>query len=235
MALYEQVKDDLYAKIKDGVYPEGTVIPSEIELSKIYSVSRQTIRQALQVLVNEGYLEKRKRRGTIVTRPKVDQFLATGIRSFEDEQKNVGRVIRTNVINFKRERAGEEVAKNLELSIGSEVYKLVRLRYVEDRPNVFVESYVPCSRYPGFEDYDFTTKKLYAAMTERGKPVVRAHRRLEALKADSAMSALLDVEAGDPLLLFRTLGRDEDGVAVEYSIATYRGENNVFEFDVSSE
>lgn len=56
---------------------------------------------------------------------------------------------------------------------------------------------------------------------------------LEAIKADIAISALLDVEAGDPLFLFHTVGRDEDGVAVEYSIATYRGENNSFEFNVS--
>lgn len=234
MALYTEIRDDLYEKISDGTYPEGMPIPSEIELSQSYGVSRSTIRQALQILSDEGYLERRKRRGSIVTRPKVDQFMAMGIRSFEDEQRNVGRAIRTTVINFKRVRANADVSKNLEVSSGSEVYKLVRLRYVDDRANVFVESYIPCALYPDFEDYDFETMRLYAAMTERGKPVVRARRRLEAIKATAAFAALLDVEPGDPLILLHTVGRNEDGVAVEYSIATYRGENNVFEFDVSN-
>lgn len=47
------------------------------------------------------------------------------------------------------------------------------------------------------------------------------------------MSALLDVSTGDPLILMHTVSWDEDGDAVEYSIATYRGENNVFEFNVT--
>lgn len=232
MALHNEIRDDIYDKISDGTYREGDSIPSEIDLASSYGVSRSTIRQALQALVHEGYLERRKRRGTIVTRPKVDQFAAMGIRSFEEEQANVGRKIRTTVINFKRQRASAEVARALELSAAAEVWHLVRLRYVDDRANVFVESYVPCELYPGFDEYDFATTRLYGAMAEKGRPVVRAHRRLGVIKADSAMGALLDVSARDPLILMHTVGRDEDGNAVEYSIATYRGENNVFEFDV---
>ena len=60
-----------------------------------------------------------------------------------------------------------------------------------------------------------------------------ARRRLEVIKADGAAAALLDVEAGDPLLLFHTVARDANGTAVEYSVATYRGESNSFELNVS--
>ena len=63
-------------------------------------------------------------------------------------------------------------------------------------------------------------------MEECGEPVVSARRRLEAIKADSASAALLDVEQGDPLLLFHTVARNAEGAPVEYSIATYRGESN---------
>ena len=233
MTLYNQIHDDIYRLIKDGTYREGDSIPSEIELAADYSVSRSTIRQALQMLVNEGYLERRKRRGTIVKHPKVDQFAATGIRSFEEEQANVGRKIKTTVINFKHERANPEVIDALGLHSGDEVWHLVRLRYVDGRANVFVESYIPCKLYPGFDAYDFNTMRLYGAMAEKGHSVVRAHRRLGVIKANSAMSALLDVSTGDPLILMHTVGWDEDEDAVEYSIATYRGENNVFEFNVT--
>ena len=143
MALYNQIRDDIFHQIEIGRYREGEAIPSEIELAGDYHVSRSTIRQALQLLADEGYLERRKRRGTIVTRPKVDQFAATGIRSFEEEQANVGRKIKTTVINFKRERANAEVMKALGLHAKAEVYRLVRLRYVDDRANVFVEEADP--------------------------------------------------------------------------------------------
>lgn len=230
--LYTAIKDDLLAKIKDGQYKEGDTIPSEIDLAKNYGVSRPTIRQALQILVNEGYLEKRRRRGTIVTKPKIEQSFAMGVRSFEDDMVRAGKSVRSVVIIFKQEVAGEEVASNLELPPRSAVYKLVRLRYVDEKPNVFVESYIPVSRYPGLDSYDFTTMRLYRAMSEVGNPVVQAHRRLEVAKADNALAALLDIDTGDPVFLFHTTGRDEGGTAVEYSIASYCGENNMFDFDV---
>lgn len=233
MTLYDQIKDDLLSKIKDGTYPEGQTIPSELELAEMYGVSRPTIRQALQILVSDGYLEKRRRRGTVVTKPKVSQSFTMSISSFEDAMRLAGRLPKTKVLMFKRERANAEVEKRLELTRDQDVFKLVRLRHADDLPNVFVESYIPCTLYPGLDSFDFNESSLYAAMDTCGNPVMTARRRLEVIKADGAAAALLDVEAGDPLLLFHTVARDANGTAVEYSVATYRGESNSFELNVS--
>ena len=65
-AFYLDIKKDLLDKILSGVYQQGSIIPNEYELAEIYNVSRPTIRKAVQILVDEGYLEKRKKRGTIV-------------------------------------------------------------------------------------------------------------------------------------------------------------------------
>ena len=232
MTFYETIREDLLSKIKDGTYPEGQTIPSEIELAQIYGVSRPTVRHALKLLSEAGYLEKRRRRGTIVTKPKVDQSFTMTISSFEDAMRLIGRMPKTNVLVFRSEEASEEVANALTLKKGAQVYRLVRLRYADDLPNVFVESYVPCERYPGLDAYDFNVTSLYAAMDRCGGTVVSARRRLEAVRADGTTAALLDVEEGDPLLLFHTVARDATGAAVEYSIATYRGESNSFEIDV---
>lgn len=233
MTLYDQIKDDLLSKIKDGTYPEGQTIPSELELAEMYGVSRPTIRQTLQILVSYGYLEKRRRRGTVVTKPKVSQSFTMSISSFEDAMRLAGRLPKTKVLVFKRERANAEVEKHLELTRDQDVFKLVRLRYADNLPNVFVESYIPCTLYPGLDSFDFNESSLYAAMDTCGNPVMTARRRLEVIKADGAAAALLDVEAGDPLLLFHTVARDANGTAVEYSVATYRGESNSFELNVS--
>lgn len=235
MTLYDQIKEDLLAKIKDGSYPVGETIPSEVQLCDMYGVSRSTIRQAMQSLVSEGYLEKRRRRGTVVTLPKVDQAFAMRIMSFEDEMKRAGHIPRTKVLTRKRIKATPEVAERLELSTHDEVYKLVRLRYADDIPNVFVESYVPCRPYPDLENVDFETTSLYFAMRESGNPVERAHRHLEVAKADITTAALLDCEEGDPLIIFQTVARDSMGSPVEYSVATYRGESNSFDFEVRAD
>ncbi|MGN0070723.1 MAG: GntR family transcriptional regulator [Atopobiaceae bacterium] len=232
--LYDKIKDDLLAKIRDGTYPEGSTIPTEIELAKSYGVSRPTVRQALQILASEGFLEKRRKRGTVVTHPKVDQRgFSMGLASFEDAMRMAGRMPRTQVLTFRREKADKTVREKLELAQDDEVYKLVRLRYADDQPNVFVESYIPCTPYPGLDAYDFNRKSLYAAMDECGHQVMSARRHLEAIKAEGATAALLDVEPGDPLIVFHSVARDAEGTAVEYSVATYRGDSNSFDLEVS--
>ena len=60
-AFYLDIKKDLLDKILSGVYPQGSIIPNEYELAEIYKVSRPTVRKAVQILVGEGYLEKRKK------------------------------------------------------------------------------------------------------------------------------------------------------------------------------
>ncbi len=69
--LHQQIENDLRQKIQDGTYPEQQLIPKEIELAQYYQVSRPTVRQAVQTLVDQGFLEKRKRRGTLVKRAKI--------------------------------------------------------------------------------------------------------------------------------------------------------------------
>lgn len=241
--LYSSIRDDLYAKIVDGTYPEGETIPSEMDLAKQYGVSRPTIRQALQILVNEGYLEKRRRRGTIVRKVEETQDepilpsprpATTGVQSFEEELSSSGKMIKTVPILVKTEEASAGIARALEISPGDPVHKLVRLRYVDDSPNVFMENYVPAALYPDFIDTDFSKVGLYQRMSQLGRPVHKVTRRIEVIKADAAISTLLDVPIGDPLFHFHTFGRDSEGTMVEYSVSTYRGRSNAFEFTVEN-
>ena len=79
------IQQDLLKKIKSGEYAEGQLIPKESELTDIYQVSRPTVRQAIQFLVNDGYLERRKRRGTIVKHHKINQEFTHLIESYDSQ------------------------------------------------------------------------------------------------------------------------------------------------------
>jgi len=233
MPLYEGIKDDLIAKIRSGEYEPGDLLPPEVKLAEMYGVSRPTVRQALQILVSEGYVDRRRRRGTVVRSSKLEQSFAVGIRSFVDEMAALDRTPLTKVLLFKEMRADAGVARALEVDEGTEVFKFVRLRYADGEPNVLVETYVPAEAFPGLRDVDLEQASLYAYFTETGRPVVEARRRLEVIAAQGQVASLLDVEKGDPLFYFHTVARDADGVPIECSIATYRGSTNSFEITVS--
>ena len=244
--LYIAIKDDLLARIEDGTYPVGQTIPTEMELADIYDVSRPTIRQAVQLLVDDGYLEKRRRRGTIVLdrskreAPRVSEADYIGEAAqpvpgmiLEPSGSGDERHVRTVGLLSKRELASREVARALSIAEGDAVYKIVRLRYMDEVPNVFMVSYIPAANYPGLIDTDFSRERLYVRMAELGRPVVRATRRFEAAKADATIATIFDVPEGDPLFLFNITGYDDEGTAQEFSVTVYRGRDNAFEFTTS--
>jgi len=119
----------------------------------------------------------------------------TAPRMTSDDPEGTARrrekTVRTMAILVKREQADEEVAEGLHVTEGSDVYKLVRLRYVNDVPNVFMENYVPCSLFPLFlENTNFSETRLYERMRELGRPVKTVTRRLEVIKADASYRPL---------------------------------------------
>ncbi len=233
-ALYLKVKKDLLEKINNGIYPEGQTIPTEHELVEIYNVSRPTVRQAVQLLVDAGYLEKRKKRGTIVCAPKIEQEFTQFIASFDSEMNKKGLATSTQVLTLKKEVATKMVCEKLNLVKDSDVYKLVRLRFVDNKPNVLVTTYVPCDLFPTMGKVDFTENRLYHFFNDCNNPIHSIVRKLETIKADDTIADLLDVEEGDPLFYFKSIGYNESKKPIEYSISKYRGDNNSFTFELSN-
>lgn len=230
--LYAEIHDDILKKIEDGTYRGGEIIPSENELAKQYGVSRPTIRQATKLLAEEGYLEKRRRRGTIVTRTKIKHTFTSRIASFDDEMIANDRMPHTNVLMLRRSEPPVEVAEGLQLEEGEDVFKLVRLRFANETPHEFAETYIPCDAYPGLDKEDFAKRRLYDVMRDYNDPVVSAHRSLRVVTADAVSSKLLELPEGAPLVVLQSVGFNENGEPREYTTATYQGEGNVFEFDV---
>ncbi|MCL2559098.1 MAG: GntR family transcriptional regulator [Turicibacter sp.] len=231
--LHRKIEQDIREKIKTGVYPQNETIPTEMELSEIYDVSRPTVRQAVQSLVNEGYLEKRRKRGTIVKKAKIEQEFTRYIESFDSEIYRKGMFPKTRVLTFTKTEATEEVAENLELNLGDPVFKLTRLRFAEDKPVVFVTSFIPYYLVPELDQIDFSSNSLYATFHAMGHPIQSASRKLEITLCDETTSYLLDIQENDPLFYFHTRGLTANQVPIEYSIAKYRGDINSFVFEVS--
>lgn len=231
-ALHEVIREDILEKILNETYKLGDKIPNEVDIAEVYSVSRPTVRQAIQTLVNDGYLERIKRRGTFVRDRKITQEFTHQITSYDDEIHRKGLIPQTKIISFTVEQANEEVATHLNLDINDDVYKLTRLRYAGKHPVVLVTTYLPVKYLDNLLEIDFTTVSLYSKLTEMGFPIVSINRKLEVIKADDLSSTLLNVNNNEPLFYFHSTGFSNDSTPLEYSISWYRGDLNSFVFNV---
>lgn len=230
---YLEIQNLLLQRIKNGDYQEGQLIPKEVDLAEQLNVSRPTVRHAIRNLVQAGYLERRKKRGTIVTQTKIKQQFTHVIENYNTEIQNNGLVAKTQVLNFSTEKASDEVAKALTIKPNTEVYKLVRLRSADNKPVVFVVTYLPIAQLSDLQKIDFTHHSLYSELAKAGLEITHVSRKIEVHPATEEEAQLLETDIKAPIFYFHTIGFTKDHRALEYSIASYRGDLNYFMVEIN--
>ena len=225
---YQEIQQLILADIKSGKYQEGQLIPKEVDLAKKFNVSRPTISHAIHNLAQSGYLERRKKRGTIVKHSKIKQQFTHVISSYNEEIDENGMKATTKVIFFGQVESNQEVASALNIDENTEIYKLVRLRYADNEPVVLVTTYLPYNDFEELENINFNQVSLYQELDQLGHGITHVQRKLEVRLADQGEAEILNISESSPVYYFHTIGSDRDGRKIEYSIATYRGDLNYF-------
>ncbi len=222
VALYYQLKEILVDKIKSNEWEIDSKIPTERELCDLYEVSRITVRQALKELESEGFLYRKQGKGTFVTAPKIEQRLSS-FYSFSEEIRNMGYAPRTQMIEFKKLRVDESIAKHFNEK-ETEVYCIKRLRLANEEPFAVETSYIPCELCPGLTADEIEAKGLYNALTSRYNLIPNeAIETFEAVIIHSNDAVHLHVGKNAPgLLLERTTYANER--RVEFCRGIIRGD-----------
>lgn len=222
--LYRQLKRTLVAQLSRGTF-HGNRFPSEHELERQYRVSRTTVRLALDALVNEGYIARQRGRGTMVVRSKlrsIGQYLV----AFYDEMQATGRRFELRTLDFEVKPAPENVREALGATSATRFYVVRRLGLTDREPIVVSTVYIP--HRPGLQiaASDLHRQRSLLALFEDrlGISIIGASRVLEAVRATEAEAALLNIAAGDPLLMKWTVAYGADGEPILCSDARFRGD-----------
>lgn len=231
--LYFQLKEMIVKEIKNGSYPVDSVIPTEVEISEHFNLSRTTVRQAIMELVNEGWLNRKKSKGTYVSRPSLKQDFIQRLETFSDQINRLGMIPRTEVLDLQVIIADKIIADKLGLKEGDQVVYLFRRRFADDLPVVLVETYLPYVECGFILNKDLSRESLYKTLSVKEKTKIYAsHRIVQAIAADSKTAGLLKIEKGSPVHFFESVSTNVMGERMEYSLAKYRGDKNKFEVTV---
>lgn len=227
--LYYQLKQQIKDIIKSGKLKPGDVIPTETEFMEKYAVSRTTVRNAILQMVNEGYLRRVVGKGTFVkTHPVKSQILGNLI-GFSKEMEQKGISHSTKVLDKGIVPAPIRVADMLQITTNDSVFYLKRLRFVEGKPIIIVENYVPAYLCPGIDKEDFKNESLYNLLkTKFGLNIHHGKREFEPANSLSKEEIeLLEVSPGTPLLYVESITFTEDNIPIEYFQSKIRGKFTV--------
>jgi GntR family transcriptional regulator len=218
-------------KIEQGEWKLGELIPREIDLMEDYGVSRYMIRQVLNELVQAGRLVRTKKRGTVVSLPKVEQSLAS-FYSFAVDMAAKGFQPASLVLGLEEVAEPDEetaLALNLASYPQVKVFNLRRLRVVNAEPLVIESSFLAFTRPVDLFRFDWRVLPFYEVLEkEYGLKVERATEYLDPIILNRHDAHLLEVENGSPAFRVERLTYDETGRVFERRISLIRGDRYRF-------
>lgn len=227
--LYFQLSQQLESAIERGVLTPGSLLGNEIELAGRLGLSRPTVRQAIQSLVDKGLLVRRRGVGTQVVHSQVRRPLE--LSSLYDDLEAAGQRPATVVLANEIEPASAEVAAALGVPEGSDVRRIERLRYAHGEPMARLRNHLPAGLLDcGTERLE--TTGLYRMMRAAGITLHSARQSVGARAATAEEGELLGEPAGAPLLTMERATFDDTGRAVEFGSHVYRASRYAFEFQL---
>ncbi|MEF7563796.1 trehalose operon repressor [Bacillus infantis] len=149
---YLLIYEELASKIQDGYYPARSILPSENELTEMFETSRETIRKALNLLAQNGFIQKIRGKGSIVLDLKKLQFPISGLVSFKELAGKMGQKAETDVAEFALAFPDDDLMRQLHIKEEEKIWKVCRVRKIEGERIIL--------------DKDFLVEKLVPGLTE---------------------------------------------------------------------
>lgn len=228
LPLYQQLQRVLRDAIEKRVLDADDALPAERDLAADFSVSRITVRKAIDGLVGEGLLVRQHGSGTFV-RPRVEKNFSK-LTSFSEDMRARGRNPRSVWLHKGAGSVTPEEALALRLSPGTPVFRFHRIRFADDAPMAIEYATVVASCLGSVEA---VKTSLYEALEKTGHRPVRALQRLRAVLLNGEQAERLGAKERDAGLLVERLGFLADRTAVEFSQSFYRGDTYDFVAELS--
>lgn len=219
---YILVSNDLAARIQSGMYPAGSRMPAESQLIREYGVSRDTLRKALSVLEQEGYIQKaRGREALVLDREKV-VFPVSGLTSFQELAEAEGYHTRTEVVLLESVRGSRELMKALDLTRDEEAWRLYRVREIEGERVILDKDFLSRKYVPRLQEENCTGSLYKYLEEELGLKIGCAQKEITACRPSEEDRRYLDLGKNDIVIAVRSYVYLESGALFQHTESRHR-------------
>lgn len=219
---YLNIYNEIMSKIENGIFEPYQKLPSEHELMEEYNVSRDTIRKSLNMLEQQGYIQKAKGRGSFVLDTNKFNFPVSGVTSFKELANKIEKKSNTIVEEFELIAPDEKLRKRLNIEVGEKVWKILRVRDIDDEKIILdkdyiVEKYVPNLTKEICEDsiYEYIENQL-------GLRIGFAKKEITVGKTVEKDKNYLDMSSYDTIVVVKSYTYLEDASLFQYTESRHR-------------
>lgn len=229
--LYAQLEEILRTAILGDQWQPNTAIPSELELSRTYGVSRMTARTVVTQLVNDGLLRRVQGKGTFIIEQKIStkSLAYMGIR---EQLERLGYQTETRLLAFKLIEASQNLAEKLDILPGDAVHFIERLRSIDGSPISLHRSYIPAALAPTLKDDMMENEQLCVILqNEFNLKSAIVNETLESVLASPEEAQRFMVTKTFPLLILEDIYKTSAGRPFEFTRVLFRGDKMKLSFD----
>jgi len=224
--LHIQAEALLRKLIEEEEYQNGKVLPNEVEMAKMMAISRTTLRQAINKLVFEGLLIRKKRTGTKVAQAAVSSKSNNWL-SFSQEMKLRGIPIKNFELHISWVYPNEAIANFFEIKIDRQILKMEKVRGKPNEPFVYFVSYFhPRVGLTGEEDFKMPLYEMLES--EHSVVATLSKEEISAKAADSFIADKLRIPAGSPVLFRKRFVFDHGERPIEYNLGYYKSDSFIY-------
>ena len=221
--LWRQAAELIRHQIVTGKLNEGGRLPAERDLLEQLSISRVTLRRALQSLVEDGVLTASHGRGWYVAANVPKEFPNT-LESFSETAARLGLTPSSEVLRAGDAPATLDEAEELGIAPGAGLFHLDRIRHLDGVPVAIDSSFFSVALKPDLSGVDFRTASLFRLLLDNAVDLARGEPPIEAHAADAEIAHHLDIAIGQPILVMRQIIVDAAGKRVLSSTVQYVGD-----------
>ena len=211
-----------------------TRIPCEKDLCELWNVSRSTLRQAVDELVENGILYRVMNKGVYVAEPRYPRDMA-GVDAMVRDLIDQGHIVSKQIMKIEEIEASKQIARKLRVMLGTKVYEIIRCRKVDGVPCTIETTYIDANRYKGFVDYYNEEVSLDSVFENHFNTIqTSGTEHINVTYATDVEAEVLDIESGTPLFYASGVAIDQNGETVMFYKQLIRSDKFIFVCTVES-
>lgn len=217
-----RIYENIAADIRTGKIEAGTLLPSELDLTEQYQTSRETIRKALKMLYEEGYIQKIQGKGSIVLDIRKIDFPISGLVSFKELAQKMGHRAKTYVNVFEEREVDQNLFKQINFALNEKVWEIVRVRNVDGEHVILDKDYISQKLVPGLNK-EICNNSIYEYIEgELGLAISFAKKEILVEEPTEEDRKWLDLDGFHNVVVVRSQVYLEDASPFQYTESRHR-------------